>query len=167
MSGACRSSKITLTIPAKMRARIHPTPAPQRSRTSPVRSPKNHWTGAALQAEAFSWFLLVIRRHQLCSEDDINSTQASLSRSTNQLRRLHEQKRSEPFPKWQSLLTCSRLLQQMIPAEDLDDAARPKDRRSRKYVERPGFSIPTMSYNFRRFNARCVLRLLHRTCVII
>ncbi|EKG20405.1 Integral peroxisomal membrane peroxin [Macrophomina phaseolina MS6] len=46
------------------------------------------------------------------------------------------------------------LLQQMIPAEDLDDAARPKDRRSRKYVERPGFSIPTMSYNFRRFNAR-------------
>lgn len=52
------------------------------------------------------------------------------------------------------MLTFCRLLQQMIPAGDVDDAGRPKDRRSRKYVERPGFSIPTMSYNFRRFNAR-------------
>ncbi|KAL1618466.1 Peroxisome size and maintenance regulator [Diplodia seriata] len=46
------------------------------------------------------------------------------------------------------------LLQQMIPGGDTDDGGRPKDRRSRKYVERPGFSIPTMSYNFRRFNSR-------------
>jgi hypothetical protein len=29
-----------------------------------------------------------------------------------------------------------------------------KDRRSRVYVDRPGFSIPTMSSNFRRFNSR-------------
>lgn len=29
-----------------------------------------------------------------------------------------------------------------------------KDRRSRAYVERPNFSIPTMSSNFRRFNSR-------------
>lgn len=46
------------------------------------------------------------------------------------------------------------LLQQMIPVGDPDDGSRPKDRRSRKYVERPGFSIPAMSYNFRRFNSR-------------
>ncbi|KAF2140664.1 uncharacterized protein K452DRAFT_359694 [Aplosporella prunicola CBS 121167] len=46
------------------------------------------------------------------------------------------------------------LLQQMIPTEGADDDQRPKDRRSRKYVERPGFSIPAMSANFRRFNAR-------------
>lgn len=42
----------------------------------------------------------------------------------------------------------------MIPGENVDDGSRPKDRRSRKYVERPSFSIPTMSYNFRRFNSR-------------
>ncbi|KAK8212995.1 Peroxin/Dysferlin domain-containing protein, partial [Phyllosticta paracitricarpa] len=29
-----------------------------------------------------------------------------------------------------------------------------KDRRSRKYVDRPGFNLATMGYNFRRFNAR-------------
>ncbi|KAF1918330.1 integral peroxisomal membrane peroxin-domain-containing protein [Ampelomyces quisqualis] len=32
--------------------------------------------------------------------------------------------------------------------------ARVKDRRSRSYVARPNFSIPTMSSNFRRFNSR-------------
>lgn len=37
-----------------------------------------------------------------------------------------------------------------------DDAPTPqiKDRRSRQYVERPNFSLPQMSSNFRRFNAR-------------
>ncbi|KAF2087324.1 Pex24p-domain-containing protein [Saccharata proteae CBS 121410] len=47
------------------------------------------------------------------------------------------------------------LLQQMIPdGQDDDEGTRPKDRRSRKYVDRPGFSLPVMSTNFRRFNAR-------------
>ncbi|CAO2651876.1 Nn.00g001590.m01.CDS01 [Neocucurbitaria sp. VM-36] len=55
------------------------------------------------------------------------------------------------------------LLSQVLPGEDLSDTSpseddpntpRVKDRRSRTYVARPNFSIPTMSSNFRRFNAR-------------
>ncbi|KAF1814829.1 hypothetical protein P152DRAFT_505813 [Eremomyces bilateralis CBS 781.70] len=45
------------------------------------------------------------------------------------------------------------LLQHMIPTEDQQQDL-PGDRRERKYVERPGFSLPLMSNNFRRFNAR-------------
>ncbi|KAF2822122.1 Pex24p-domain-containing protein [Ophiobolus disseminans] len=59
------------------------------------------------------------------------------------------------------------LLSQVLPTEDLSDTSPPdttdpssssniriKDRRSRTYVSRPNFSIPTMSSNFRRFNSR-------------
>ena len=57
-----------------------------------------------------------------------------------------------------------RLLAQVLPGEDLSATSSPngdskssphiKDRRSHTYVERPNFSIPTMSSNFRRFNSR-------------
>ncbi|KAF2262832.1 Pex24p-domain-containing protein [Lojkania enalia] len=48
------------------------------------------------------------------------------------------------------------LLQQVFPSQDYSDDDQPpiKDRRSRKYVDRPNFSLPVMSSNFRRFNAR-------------
>ncbi|KAF1986882.1 Pex24p-domain-containing protein [Aulographum hederae CBS 113979] len=48
------------------------------------------------------------------------------------------------------------LLSQVIPGptNDDDDENTPKDRRSRKYVDRPNFSLPLMSTNFRRFNSR-------------
>ncbi|KAF2621811.1 Pex24p-domain-containing protein [Macroventuria anomochaeta] len=56
------------------------------------------------------------------------------------------------------------LLAQVLPNEDLSATSPPdgnfdtspqvKDRRSHTYVERPNFSIPTMSSNFRRFNSR-------------
>ncbi|KAF9692956.1 hypothetical protein EKO04_008981 [Ascochyta lentis] len=57
------------------------------------------------------------------------------------------------------------LLAQVLPSEDPSTASPPdgapdptapqvKDRRSRTYVERPNFSLPTMSSNFRRFNSR-------------
>ncbi|KAF2709962.1 Pex24p-domain-containing protein [Pleomassaria siparia CBS 279.74] len=50
-----------------------------------------------------------------------------------------------------------RLLSQVLPSRDYDDDdSQPtvKDRRSRTYVDRPSFSLPLMSTNFRRFNAR-------------
>ena len=48
-----------------------------------------------------------------------------------------------------------RLLQQVIPAEEIDIGAEaPVDPRSSKYVQRPAFSLPLMTSNFRRFNAR-------------
>ncbi|GAB7365635.1 hypothetical protein MBLNU230_g6699t1 [Neophaeotheca triangularis] len=40
------------------------------------------------------------------------------------------------------------------PGDDDDDETKPKDYRSRKYVDRPNFSVGLMSANFRRFNAR-------------
>ncbi|KAH6625137.1 integral peroxisomal membrane peroxin-domain-containing protein [Boeremia exigua] len=56
------------------------------------------------------------------------------------------------------------LLAQVLPGEDPSSTSPPegsanptpqiKDRRSRSYVERPNFSLPTMSSNFRRFNSR-------------
>lgn len=56
------------------------------------------------------------------------------------------------------------IMSQLIPPEELSDdedkdsngtrEVKP-DRRSRTYVDRPGFSIQSMSANFRRFNARC------------
>ncbi|KAF2757711.1 hypothetical protein EJ05DRAFT_476922 [Pseudovirgaria hyperparasitica] len=54
----------------------------------------------------------------------------------------------------------NKIFEQFIPEdpgfEDEDEANGPKvkDRRSRKYVARPNFSLPVMSNNFRRFNAR-------------
>lgn len=67
----------------------------------------------------------------------------------------------------ESATDVSRLLSQVLPSEDLSDGSPPdaspspsgntpqvKDRRSRTYVARPSFSIPTMSSNFRRFNSR-------------
>ena len=65
------------------------------------------------------------------------------------------------------------IMSQIIPPEELsetEDAAAKdtqKDRRSRKYIDKPGFSIPLMSTNFRRFNSRVGIvfvfenRLLH------
>lgn len=55
------------------------------------------------------------------------------------------------------------IIAQIIPPEQLSEdedehdtkeQARRQDRRSTQYVDRPGFSIPLMSSNFRRFNAR-------------
>ncbi|RVX70962.1 hypothetical protein B0A52_06120 [Exophiala mesophila] len=52
----------------------------------------------------------------------------------------------------------SKILAQVVPTEDVDDDSSPStpvvDRRSSKYVSRPAFSLPTMTNNFRRFNAR-------------
>jgi hypothetical protein len=49
----------------------------------------------------------------------------------------------------------NRLLQQVIPPEGIDSGAEvPIDHRSSKYVQRPAFSLPLMTNNFRRFNAR-------------
>ncbi|KAL2038207.1 hypothetical protein N7G274_009155 [Stereocaulon virgatum] len=48
----------------------------------------------------------------------------------------------------------TKLLQQVIPEEDVDELASAPDVRSSKYIKRPGFSLPLMTNNFRRFNAR-------------
>jgi hypothetical protein len=47
-----------------------------------------------------------------------------------------------------------RILAQIIPEEELDDVLEVADERSSKYTHRPSFSLPVMTNNFRRFNAR-------------
>ena len=48
-----------------------------------------------------------------------------------------------------------RLLQQVIPAEDIDPPVEEQyGKQSSKNLHRPGFSLPLMTSNFRRFNAR-------------
>ncbi len=58
------------------------------------------------------------------------------------------------FRKWRAKRRRRRLLQQVIPDEDVDDLDLPQDVRSSKYINRPSFSLPLMANNFRRFNAR-------------
>ncbi|KAI4257352.1 MAG: hypothetical protein L6R42_005733, partial [Xanthoria sp. 1 TBL-2021] len=49
----------------------------------------------------------------------------------------------------------TKLLQQVIPTENIEEVLDlPPDKRSSKYIGRPGFSIPLMTNNFRRFNSR-------------
>ena len=49
----------------------------------------------------------------------------------------------------------SRLLRQVIPADDADGSeAEDSPKRRKQPVNRPGFSLPLMTNNFRRFNAR-------------
>lgn len=50
--------------------------------------------------------------------------------------------------------TLRRLLQQVIPNEDITEVLETPDKRSSKYLGRPSFSLPLMTNNFRRFNAR-------------
>ncbi|KAI9813462.1 MAG: hypothetical protein M1827_004137 [Pycnora praestabilis] len=48
----------------------------------------------------------------------------------------------------------AKILQQIIPVEEMGDVVGGTDKQSSKYVTRPGFSLPLMTYNFRRFNSR-------------
>jgi hypothetical protein len=48
-----------------------------------------------------------------------------------------------------------RLLQQVIPQDDADTTSLDSSQRpDTRYLQRPGFSLPLMTSNFRRFNAR-------------
>lgn len=55
---------------------------------------------------------------------------------------------------WRAKHRRRRLLQQVIPAEEIEELDLPTDVRSSKYINRPSFSLPLMTNNFRRFNAR-------------
>ena len=59
-----------------------------------------------------------------------------------------------PFKKWRAKRRGRRLLQQIIPEEEIDELDLAPDVRSSKYINRPSFSLPLMTNNFRRFNAR-------------
>ena len=48
----------------------------------------------------------------------------------------------------------NRLLQQVIPVEERENAGTDANSRASKSIARPGFSLPLMTTNFRRFNAR-------------
>jgi len=58
--------------------------------------------------------------------------------------------------KWLAERRRRRLLQQFIPEEEVEELDLPPDVRSSKYINRPSFSLPLMTTNFRRFNARYV-----------
>lgn len=47
-----------------------------------------------------------------------------------------------------------RILEQIIPEEEMDEVLEVQDERSSRYTHRPSFSLPLMTNNFRRFNAR-------------
>ena len=58
------------------------------------------------------------------------------------------------FKAWRAKRRRRRLLQQVLPEEEVEDLDLPPDVRSSKYINRPSFSLPLMTNNFRRFNAR-------------
>ena len=55
---------------------------------------------------------------------------------------------------WRAKRMRRRLLQQVIPEEEVEEMDLTPDVRSSKYINRPSFSLPLMTNNFRRFNAR-------------
>ncbi|KAL8697863.1 MAG: hypothetical protein Q9201_006887 [Fulgogasparrea decipioides] len=58
----------------------------------------------------------------------------------------------------------TKLLQQVIPSENIEEVLDlPPDKRSTKYIGRPGFSIPLMTNNFRRFNSRIGIVFVFQT----
>ncbi len=63
------------------------------------------------------------------------------------------------------MLIGSRLLQQVIPVEDLS-SSRADLPQSYDFISRPTFSLPTMSANFRRFNARIGVVFVFQSKVI-
>ncbi|KAG7009965.1 hypothetical protein G7Y79_00001g002370 [Physcia stellaris] len=60
----------------------------------------------------------------------------------------------------------SKLMQQVIPHENGDVVDDVLDERSSKYIRRPGFSLPLMTNNFRRFNARIGVVFVFQTRLI-
>ena len=58
---------------------------------------------------------------------------------------------------WRAKRRRRRLLQQIIPEEEVEELDLAPDVRSSKYINRPSFSLPLMTTNFRRFNARYML----------
>ena len=57
------------------------------------------------------------------------------------------------YQKWRAKRR-NRILQQVIPGEGVENVEAETDPRSSRYINRPGFSLPLMTVNFRRFNAR-------------
>ena len=57
---------------------------------------------------------------------------------------------------WRTKCRQRRLLQQVIPEEEVEELDLAPDVRSSKYINRPSFSLPLMTNNFRRFNARYI-----------
>ncbi|MCJ1444121.1 MAG: hypothetical protein MMC23_004621 [Stictis urceolatum] len=67
------------------------------------------------------------------------------------IKRLHTPK--TVFVKWRAKRQA-RLLQQVIPTDDSSGGGSSYDDSASSYISRPGFSLPLMTNNFRRFNAR-------------
>ncbi|KAL9604059.1 MAG: hypothetical protein Q9219_000821 [cf. Caloplaca sp. 3 TL-2023] len=61
----------------------------------------------------------------------------------------------------------TKLLQQVIPSDNIEEVLDlPPDKRSSKYIGRPGFSLPLMTNNFRRFNSRIGIVFVFQTRLI-
>ena len=57
------------------------------------------------------------------------------------------------YQKWRAKRR-NRILQQIVPGEGAESVEAEPETRSSRYINRPGFSLPLMTANFRRFNAR-------------
>lgn len=98
------------------------------------------------------------RRQRSGSPDSAHSRSSSQSKSSIQDRLfskyyIHSSKPSFLKIFWVSNGGNLRLLQQVIPADD-EDGTDSGDKAFMASPKRPPFSLPTMSNNFRRFNAR-------------
>ncbi|KAI9644073.1 Peroxisome size and maintenance regulator [Ciborinia camelliae] len=100
-----------------------------------------------------------LRRHKSVLKENIRKAHSKASETSATVQdRLLEKYVQEitrcSFCYFRILLTSSRLLQQVIPIEDLSENRKDATAAPTNFVERPAFNITTMSNNFRRFNAR-------------
>ncbi|KAF2865532.1 integral peroxisomal membrane peroxin-domain-containing protein [Massariosphaeria phaeospora] len=93
------------------------------------------------------------------SSQDSSGRRLSASKLKDKLESLGEKLDRQDTPNRVSDRLFTMLLSNVLPAQDSDSDTTTtphssKDRRSRTYVDRPQFSLPVMSSNFRRFNSR-------------
>ncbi|OCK82570.1 Pex24p-domain-containing protein [Lepidopterella palustris CBS 459.81] len=96
-------------------------------------------------------------------ERDALKQSLSASKLKERLGNLGAQTERPESPSTISDRLFTMLLQQVLPAQDVSPVA---DRRSKKDVDRPNFSLPVMSNNFRRFNARIGVAFVFQNRVI-
>ena len=104
-----------------------------------------------------------ILQHGKNLKDNLRNVQGKASETTFSMQdRLLEKYVLIFFPR--ACAHPSRLLQQIIPVEDLSSSR--AETPSHDYITRPSFSLPTMSANFRRFNARIGVVFVFQSKVI-
>ncbi|KAF2122832.1 integral peroxisomal membrane peroxin-domain-containing protein [Lophiotrema nucula] len=102
------------------------------------------------------------------SNQDGSKHRLSASKLKDRLETLGDNHGRQESPSRVSDRLFTMLLSQVLPKDSTSDDDEPtvKDRRSRQNIDRPNFSLPVMSSNFRRFNSRIGVAFVFQNRII-